>query len=393
MVEINSFTGNREGVNALAALTATAFEPLGFTAESVPPADPEHGDHLVLTRGGATAGNDEPPLIGLVSHLDTVFPLHEEELHDFRWRELGDRIYGPGTVDIKGGTVVLYMVLDALRAVVPEIFAAVRWRVLLDSAEERGAPDFGTLCRERLAGARACLVFEGGPLMGEEGGTVVVARKGIGVFTVRAEGRAAHAGSGPEYGANAIVQLAEVVGKIAGWTDLERGLSFNVGVIRGGVSTNRVPHEAEAEVEMRAFTPEVYAEGLAKILALDGTSTVRSAADGYPCAVSVRTIIRKPPWPRNEGSAALARLWMEAGAEVGFRMAEEARGGLSDGNETWSTVPTLDGLGPDGGNAHASECSADGRKDQEYMVRTSLVPKALINALAVLRLVGARPRR
>ena len=110
MVNINSFSANPEGVNELGKLTAVAFSRLGFTAETVQAENPLYGRHLFLTRHGRS-----PRQIALISHLDTVFPAAEEERHDFHWRPIKNRIYGPGTIDIKGGTVLIFMLLDALR--------------------------------------------------------------------------------------------------------------------------------------------------------------------------------------------------------------------------------------------------------------------------------------
>ena len=105
MVNINSFTANPEGVNELGKLTADLFANLGFEAEFVPSVNEKYGQHLVLTRNGRSN-----QALGFVSHLDTVFPAEEEKRNNFHWRLDGERIYGPGTVDIKGGTVMMYMV-------------------------------------------------------------------------------------------------------------------------------------------------------------------------------------------------------------------------------------------------------------------------------------------
>lgn len=387
MVAINSFTGNRDGVNRLGRRTAELFSPLGFTAEFVPAADERLGDHLVLTRPGRSAG-----IVGCISHLDTVFTPEEEAANGFHWRAERDgdltRYHGPGTVDIKGGTVLLYMVLRALQRCRPAMWENTTWKLFLNAAEERLAPDFGVLCRERLNPAEtlACLVFEGGSWQ-RDNFKLVTQRKGMGQYEIVVTGRSAHAGVAHERGANAVIQLAEIVQRIAAFTDYERQLTFNVGTINGGVVMNRVPHRAEALVEFRAFDPDVYEEALASMRALDGYRSVKSPLDGYACQTTVRQTGKTEPWPANAGSDQLYAVWAAAAAELGFTTVPEARGGLSDGNLTWAHVPTLDGLGPAGGWAHSSETSADGSKEQEYVIRESFVPKALLNLVALTRLL------
>ena len=120
MVGINSFTSNREGVNKLGRFTAQCFAPLGFTAEFVPSPNPNNGNHLVLTRPGRSKRS-----VAMVSHLDTVFPPEEEARNQFHWQPEGDRIYGPGTHDIKGGTIMMWLVLQALRAHAPAVFEEI----------------------------------------------------------------------------------------------------------------------------------------------------------------------------------------------------------------------------------------------------------------------------
>src|SRR6266496_15308 len=156
MVRINSYTANPEGVNRLARVTAECFAPLGFTAEFVPSTNPEFGAHLALTRKGRSARN-----VTMVSHLDTVFPPEEEVRNNFHWQPEGDRIYGPGTQDIKGGTAMMWLVLMALRAHAPKVFEEITWKLFWNSSEERFSPDFGDLCRSRFdSGTLGALVFE-----------------------------------------------------------------------------------------------------------------------------------------------------------------------------------------------------------------------------------------
>lgn len=383
MVDINSFTANPEGVNQLGRLTAQVFADLGFTAEFIPSIYPQFGKHLVLTRPG-TSGRT----IGCISHLDTVYPPEEEIHNNFAWRVEGERIYGPGSNDIKGGTIALYMMLDAIRAFAPAVYDDVTWVLLFDSSEEDMADDFGLLCRQRLAGDNtlAALIFEAG-LTNKEEFWVVQSRKGMGVFTVSVEGKSAHAGSAHQSGANAIVQMADVVQQLAALTDYTRDVTVNVGKIGGGTVTNRVPHHAEAGLEMRAFAPDVFQETLDKIMGLTGCATIHSAADNYPCQTAVSLVRITPPWPRNEGTSRLAHFWAEAATQLGRRLVCEDRGGLSDGNHLWDVVPCLDGLGIAGANAHCSERSSDGSKDQEYCLPATLVPKTMLNVTAVLNLI------
>lgn len=385
-VAINSYTANPAGVNQLGDLTAEAFAPLGFQAERVQALDPNHGQHLLLRRTPARQ-EENTPTLALISHLDTVFSPEEEQQNDFTWRRDGKRIYGPGTVDIKGGTLLIFMLLEGLQRLAPGLYETVDWLVALDAAEEVLSENFGKLCLERLPNStRACLVFEGGTIS-SKGFPIVVGRKGLAIFRVGVEGRSAHSGNAHASGANALVQLSHTIQQIAGFTDYAQDITFNIGLAQGGSATNRVPHSAEAQVEMRAFQPAVFEAGLARMLALDGMSQV-SSADGYPCRVNIQVTRRTMPWPRNPGSERLFAVWEQAGRQLGLRAIPEQRGGLSDGNHLWATFPTIDGLGPSGGNAHCSERTPDGSKDQEYLLVNSIVPKATLNFLAILELLN-----
>ena len=387
MVSINSFTDNASGINNLGLLTAEIFSPLGFEAEFVQAANPSFGKHLSLRRISRRVHRDEnPPTIALISHLDTVFPPEEEVANHFIWRHEGNRIYGPGTNDIKGGTVMIYMVLDALQTFYPEILNSINWTILLNACEERLSADFGEFCLQRLPkNTLACLVFEGGA---QPNGDIylVVARKGRATYRVHVEGRSAHAGNNHEQGANAILQISHTIQQIASFTDYKKQITFNVGTVRGGSVVNRVPHTADAEVEMRAFSPQIFAEGLQKMLSLNGITQV-SSVDGYPCSVSIQLDEQTAPWPRNAATEHLYEIWDSTSAQLGFRVAREERGGLSDGNWLWNHFPTFDGLGPSGANAHCSERTPDGSKDQEYVQISSFVPKALLNTLAIIKLI------
>ncbi len=386
MVNINSYTANPEGVNLLARLTAAAFAPLGFDARFVPSANPSWGEHLVLTRLGRGRRT-----LAMISHLDTVFPPEEEQANDFRWRVEGDCIFGPGTHDIKGGTVMMWLVLSALRAQAPAVFEDFTWKLLWNSAEECFAPDFGQLCQQELGpGTEAALVFEAEGRAAPGRRLLVVARKGRAEWRATVRGRGAHAGGAHAHGANALVQLGLTVQQIAALTDYTREVTFNVGFARGGTVLNRVPHLAIAEGEFRAFTPDACARARAALLHLAGPGNVRSPDDGYACEVNIEVLSESPPWPPNPATDNLFSVWQTAGQELGIPVAPQQRGGLSDGNLLWDRVPTLDGLGPWGENDHCSERSPDGSKMPEFVEISSFVPKAALNCLAIVRLAAAQ---
>jgi glutamate carboxypeptidase len=178
-----------------------------------------------------------------------------------------------------------------------------------------------------------------------------------------------------------------LAGRIAGWTDYNRELTFNVGRIEGGAGLNRVPHAAIVEGEFRAFQPEVFEAARKALLALSGPGNVRAPATGHPCEVRMEVSSETRPWPRNSETDRIFATWQEAGRSLGQEVLPEERGGLSDGNLVWDAVPTLDGLGPWGDNAHCSEWSDDGSKRPEFVDVGSFCPKALLNAVAIQNLL------
>ncbi len=381
-VGINSFTDNPEGVNATGEAVAKSFAPLGFSAESVPSQDVRFGNHLFLTRQGTGTMT-----IALVAHLDTVYPPEEEIANDFHWLPEGDRIYGPGVCDDKGGIAMIWLVLAAMRE--EAAFHSITWIVALNASEEHLAPDFPERCRERFpSSTRACLVFEG---CGWEAGTfrMVSSRKGSANFRLSVEGRAAHAGSNLARGANAIHELALLIPEVEALTDYEKGLTVNVGLMSGGVADNRVPHHAEAIINMRAFEEDVLAGGIASMERLaKSPARVRATTDAYPCQIRLEMTSRNAAWPSNPATESLLSLWQNNAKDMGIAFEKEHRGGLSDANRLWKLAPTLDGLGPVGENDHCSVRSPDGTLMPEYVLPGSFAPIAELNALAILQMVS-----
>ena len=390
MVSINSFTTNGEGVNQLGEFTAQIFSRLGFEALFVPSIQPNFGNHLFLFHpADQNSKASSLPSLALISHLDTVFSPEEERANYFSWRREGNRIYGPGTIDIKGGTVMMLMVLETLQKFEPDLFNRIHWYLCLNASEEVLSLDFSQACLQRLPqDTLACLIFEAGNIENDQF-KLVVARKGRAYFKIKSTGRSAHSGNAHQSGANAIVQLAEFIPRIASMTDYDHQITFNVGTIKGGSVVNRVPHYAEAEIEMRAFSPQTFNLGVKQVLDLDGSSSV-SSYDGFPCSINVEVLESTQPWPSNPATERLYQHWQNTAKELGFEVIPEQRGGLSDGNLLWNYFPTLDGLGPAGDNAHCSEQDPQSGKEQEYVSIRSFIPKAVLNIASLVNLISQR---
>jgi len=387
LVACNSLTGNASGVDRCGGLVREMFRDLGFHERIIRSKDHDRGSHVILTHPGQ--GSHE---IVLVSHLDTVYSSEEEEANEFRWREEAGRIYGPGVIDIKGGIVMIHLVLRVLAESAPRLFEAVGWRVLLNAAEETGSEDFPALAREQVGPhTLACLVFEHGHPRGDRASSITVSRRGCGRFRIEAQGRQAHSGSGHHRGASAISEIARLITLIENSTDPAKGLTFNVGVVRGGSVINSVPDQAIALVDMRADDPDVFAQAVRKIQGLAGEGSVRSRSDGFPCQVKVTTLPAYPPWPGNPGSKQLAEVYQSAAESLGSSITAEHRLGASDGCHLWDLAPTLDGLGPLGENIHCAKHDPPSGKYQESLIAASLEERAMLNLLALAALIeGSR---
>jgi glutamate carboxypeptidase len=361
LVETSSFTHDREGIVRLGGMVEELFRPLGFQTQRVRSITEECGDHLILTHTGGD------PTILMVAHLDTVYP------KTFPWRVEGDWIYGPGANDIKGGTVLMWMILRALREHAPERFEKATWKLLFNATEEGGCADFPEIARaEATPDTVACLIYEPGALE-EHGTTIAIQRKGSGRFLAEAFGREAHSGHAHQKGANAIRELARVVERLEALTDYEREITFNVGVIEGGTTVNTVPAHARCQIDTRAWSTEDFAWAREQVLGQAHQASVPG------CRVEVTERPGYPPWPANEKSTRLGELIAECGRELGQTVLLKKRGGGSDGNHLWDRLPTVDGLGPIGRDPHCP--------GREAVDRASFVPRALLSLELLERLV------
>jgi glutamate carboxypeptidase len=275
----------------------------------------------------------------VIGHLDTVWPIGTIDKMPFKVTPEG-RAHGPGIFDMKSGIAIA---IEALRAIDTMNLKTRRpITVLLTCDEEIGSRTSRTLVEEEAKKAAAALVLEP-PITG---GIVKTGRKGIGSFTIRALGRAAHSGLDPEKGVNAIVELAYQTQRLMALNDYVQGITVNVGMFNGGTALNVVPAEATAKVDVRFWTAK---DGEKIINAIRGLTPVNAGSK-----LEITGGVNRPPMPRNEKNIMLFEQARSLAAEIGFQLCDQVVGGGSDGNFTAALgVPTLDGLGVDGGGAHA----------------------------------------
>jgi len=334
----NSFTHNRPGCVSVGEKLARELRSIeGITDVRSAPSE-RFAPHWIASTEAASRSSEGA--IALVGHLDTVFPPGTFE--GFRQDETFT--YGPGVLDMKGGLVV---VLEALRAVASVgALRALPVRVVVVSDEEIGSTEGAAVIAREVAGASAALVFEAG----RAGDLVITARKGTGAVRAVAEGRAAHAGNAHADGANAIWALARFVDRAQRVTDLERGVTVNVGTIAGGTSKNTVPERAEAELDFRFVKrPDgdaVYAE-------LE-RAAAEAAAEVRGTRITLSGGCARPPLERTTENVALFAEYAACARAAGLGDGEAPLvGGGSDAATTAALgIPSIDGLGPRGTGFH-----------------------------------------
>ncbi|HWM86201.1 MAG TPA: M20 family metallopeptidase [Kofleriaceae bacterium] len=349
-VRINSFTSNRAGVNQMADALEADFAPLDLLCTRHP--GDGLGDHLVWR----TAAWDRRPerRVLLVGHHDTVFPPGAFELFE---RD-GDRVRGPGALDMKGGLLVVRTALQALAEA--GALDALPVALVTVGDEEIGSPTSRELIEELARGARAGLVFESG----RRDDTIVTRRKGTGGVKVVARGRAAHAGNQHRDGINAIWGLARLIDRLQRLTDHDRGITVNVGLVSGGEAKNTVPAHAECGIDIR-FVRAV--DGNDLVAAIDRAA--RAVAEESGVSFAIEGGVRRSPLERSDASAELCRLYSENARRFGMGGGECGLvGGGSDANTVSAVgVPAIDGLGPRGAGFHTHD---------EYIELSTLVPRA-----------------
>lgn len=355
MVELESPSDNKRAIDELGRYLNEQFETTGGKASLIPQRDA--GDHLKAE----FAGSKGKPIL-LLGHFDTVWPLGTLEKMPFRVE--GGRAFGPGVYDMKAGIVMMIFALRALRSAGSQHRPVI---VLLDTDEEVGSRTGRRVVEATAKDCEAVLVLE--PSQSIQG-HLKTARKGVGDFTIRVRGRAAHAGVDFEKGHSAIVELSRQLLQVSGFTDLERGITVNPGVIHGGTRSNVIAAEATAVVDVRI--PRLG----------DGPELEKKFYSLRPfdsgCTIDVSGGINRPPMERTAGTVRLFEIAKQQAAALRMTVDEASTGGGSDGNFTSALgIPTLDGLGAVGEAAHAAKESI---LLEELPRRTALLA-ALIRSL------------
>jgi glutamate carboxypeptidase len=372
---VNSGSRNLAGLETVAGLLADAFSALPGTValEDAAPVEAmaadgsldevAHGRNLQLK-----VRPEAPVQLLFTGHMDTVFGAD----HDFQklfWCEEGV-LGGPGVADMKSGIAVM---LAALQAVESVGAPGLGYEVVINSDEEVGSPGSAALIARAARGKKAALTYEPSAL---PDGTLAGARPGSGNFSLLIEGRSAHAGRNPEDGRNALLAAADLALRLA--AAKREGLSVNPAKIDGGGPNNVVPDKAVLRVNMRPRTPALQAVAQA---ALD--EAVAAVAAKHDVRIGVHGGFARTPKPIDPKALKLFQLVRRSGADLGQDIGWRDTGGVCDGNNIAACgVPVVDTMGARGGAIHS---------DQEYLIVESLVERAQLSALAILRLAGGEP--
>ncbi len=365
MVDIDSGSYNKPGIDAVGAVVQRFMAAHGIPVETQ--AQLKHGDCLrAAVPWDGPQGNAGGNIV-LMGHRDTVFPDGETSRRPFTVRD--GIAYGPGVADMKAGLVMNCFVLAAFARFGGSPAPLVG---LFTGDEEIGSPE-GRAVIEAEA-RRARVVFNSEP--GRVSGNVVTGRKG-GVFSVfRVTGKAAHSGGAYTEGISAIEELARKVQALHAITDLDRGITVNVGLVSGGQSVNTVAPWAEGQIDLRYVEPPDRDDAMARI----GAIIDRSYVPGTRAELTIRGEFL--PLVQTPAARHLFEVYVQSAADSGFTADGEFTGGCADSGFTAGVgAPTICAVGPVGGKAHSPD---------EFLRIDSLVPRAQACARAILRLDRAR---
>lgn len=346
-VRIESPSHDAEAVNRMVDRVESSMRPLTSRIERTPGRD-GYGDILAVR---STWGGDEPGIL-VLCHLDTVHSIGTID-HILTVRRDGDRVYGPGIYDMKGGAFLAcyafrHLVRTGRETPLPITFLFV-------PEEEVGSPTSRAAIEAAARASRYVLVTE----PARDGGKIVTARKGVAMFEMNVKGRPSHAGSRHQDGRSAIREMARQILRLEDMTDYERGVTVNVGVVSGGTGSNVVPAHCRAMIDLRVPSSEAAEDMCARVLDLTPFDP--------DVEVEVTGGMNRPPYEKDAPIESLLGHARRLAAEIGIDLQDVKAGGVSDGNFTAALgIPTLDGLGVDGHGAHSHE---------EHLLVSSLEPR------------------
>ncbi|MGQ0608947.1 MAG: M20 family metallopeptidase [Chloroflexota bacterium] len=360
LVNIDCGSYTPDGVNRVADAVSATLHSLGFDVERLSHRPdhgrPQLGDLLV----GRSAGTGPRAL--LIGHMDTVFDAGTAAARPYR--SDGDRALGPGVTDMKAGLLAGLHAVKALQVNGhdPSI------TFVANPDEEIGSPFSTPIIRELAPQHDVVLVLE----CARANGDIVSSRKGIADYHLELVGRAAHAGVEPEKGRSAILEAAHQVLALHALNGRWPSVTVNAGVIHGGTRPNVVPEHCELQVDMRAATMDAFEAAAAEVTRLTGEPTVEGVT------VTFQRMAGHPPMEKTDASGRLVALATSIAAELGFELEDAATGGASDANTTAALgIPTLDGLGPVGGDDHSAD---------EWLDLGSVVPRTTLLAGLIARI-------
>jgi glutamate carboxypeptidase len=362
MVNVDCGSYTPDGVNAIADRCEARFDEGGWDVERrrhVPETGARQLGDLVIGRLHGGGGTD----VLLIGHTDTVFDAGTAAARPYRVE--GERAFGPGVSDMKGGLIAGFVAVEALRDAGLGGFGTITY--VCNPDEEIGSPFSGPVIRELAPAHDIAFVLE----CARANGDVVSARKGVTDYEVTFHGRAAHAGVEPEKGRHAVLAAAHATVALQELNGRWPGVTVNVGVARGGTRPNVVPERAELEIDLRAVTADTQAEAEGEVERILASPSVAGVD------VDVRSEGTHRPMEKTDATTRLTELAVSIAGELGFTLGDTSTGGASDGNTTSAAgTPTLDGLGPVGGGAHAVD---------EWLDLSSVVPRITLLAALIAR--------
>ena len=355
-VNVETHTYNQNGVNQLGNIISNKMRELGFSLKIIK--QHEFGNQIIAKNSFQSNNR-----IFILTHMDTVLT-YEKGGYSFRIKD-GNIALGPGVADMKASLVQIYYVLKAFQDLKIHHGPLT---LFFNSDEEVGSPTSRRWIETEAKKSRYCLVLESA----RPNGSLVVERKGTGIFEMRIEGRTAHCGTEPQKGASAIGELARKTILLHKLTNYKKGITVNVGIVKGGLARNVIAGSAHAKIDVRIQSHKQIdwimnkMEKIAKQTFIRGIKT--ELIGGFV----------RPPMIPAKGTERLIDLIKEEAQRIKLKVSFVATGGASDGNFVSALgIPTIDGMGPIGGRL----CTPD-----EYSLLDSLPERSALLALTILRL-------